>query len=428
MSTAQAELPIATRAGSNSTTFQDNLKLPVHRWYRYSAGFSAAWVKGLLCREKINGRFNVLDPFAGAGTVLIEGEASGVNAIGVDSHPFVARVAQAKLYWRESAHDFQEYAHSILCTANNLGTQVELHSQPTLLTKCFPDDTLRHLISLREAWKSKADSTPLSELTWLALISILRSTSPVGTAQWQYVLPQKTKKAPLSVYEAFRAKVEAMANDMLVRQGCVDGPPAKFYRDDARLCSSVSSEWADLIVTSPPYANNYDYADATRLEMTFMQDILGWGDLQGSVRKYLIRACTQHVGKLIEQTRAIAEGAELEPIRKELLNRIEQLDRERNKYGGKKQYHTMIAAYFSDLAKVWVALRRVSKKGALVCFVIGDSAPYGVHIPVDTWLGELAVAAGFEQYSFEKIRDRNVKWKNRKHRVPLQEGLLWVQG
>jgi hypothetical protein len=26
------------------------------------------------------------------------------------------------------------------------------------------------------------------------------------------------------------------------------------------------------------------------------------------------------------------------------------------------------------------------------------------------------------------MRDRNVKWENRKHRVPLVEGRLWVEG
>jgi hypothetical protein len=73
-------------------------------------------------------------------------------------------------------------------------------------------------------------------------------------------------------------------------------------------------------------------------------------------------------------------------------------------------------------------LRRVTDTGCRVCFVIGDSAPYGVYVPVDQWLGELALAAGFASCHFEKIRDRNIKWRNRKHRVPLHEGRLWVEG
>jgi len=38
------------------------------------------------------------------------------------------------------------------------------------------------------------------------------------------------------------------------------------------------------------------------------------------------------------------------------------------------------------------------------------------------------VGAGFDSWQFEKLRDRNIKWKNRKHRVPLHEGLLTVDG
>lgn len=88
----------------------------------------------------------------------------------------------------------------------------------------------------------------------------------------------------------------------------------------------------------------------------------------------------------------------------------------------------MIAHYFYDLSQVWASLRRVVRPGGRACIVIGDSAPYGVHVPVERWLGELAVAAGFKTFKFEKLRDRNTKWKNRKHRVPLHEGHLWVEG
>jgi hypothetical protein len=94
----------------------------------------------------------------------------------------------------------------------------------------------------------------------------------------------------------------------------------------------------------------------------------------------------------------------------------------------KKTYHTMIAAYYYDLAKVFVALRQLMKENSVVGFVIGDSAPYGVYAPADIWLGKLAVAAGFKSWNFEKTRDRNIKWKNRKHSVPLKEGRLWIRG
>lgn len=61
-----------------------------------------------------------------------------------------------------------------------------------------------------------------------------------------------------------------------------------------------------------------------------------------------------------------------------------------------------------------------------MCFVVGDSAPYGIYVPVDKWPGELSISAGFSDYAFEKLKGRNVKWGNRKHTVPLHEGRLWI--
>ena len=57
-----------------SGTFIQNMKLPIHRWFRYSAGFAAKWV------ENIINDFNpkrILDPFVGSGTVCIEADKRG---------------------------------------------------------------------------------------------------------------------------------------------------------------------------------------------------------------------------------------------------------------------------------------------------------------------------------------------------------------
>jgi DNA modification methylase len=417
---------IRTEKTERSSTFLDNLSLPIHRWFRYSAGFSALWVRDLIREEKAKDRTKVLDPFCGSGTVLLEGESLGVEAIGVEAHPFIARVARAKLHWREDPRVFRDYALSVLQRAKRAHGDSDGYAP--LIHKCFPRGTLARLDTLRRAWERAADGSPNSELTWLALVSILRETSPAGTAQWQYVLPKKAKSKVLDPYAAFESKVYLMSSDMAERQtrGCMTA--GVLYQEDARKCPSLRNGWADLVITSPPYTNNYDYADATRLEMTFCGEIGGWGDLQETVRKYLVRSCTQHVAGLNGKVPDILNDPLVDPIRRELGERCRQLEGEREKHAGRKPYHAMIAAYFQDMANVWVALRRITREGSLVCFVVGDSGPYGVYIPVHRWLGQLALAAGFKTYAFEKIRDRNVKWKNRKHRLPLQEGRLWVEG
>ncbi len=208
----------------------------------------------------------------------------------------------------------------------------------------------------------------------------------------------------------------------------IKGPRAIFSEDDARTCATIPDGFATLVITSPPYPNNYDYADATRLEMSFMQEIAGWGDLQEKIRRHLVRSCSQQAPERAIDLHAVLASQVLEPIRSELSGVCEQLAQIRKTKGGKKTYHLMIACYFRDLADTWHALRRVCAEDSTLCFVIGDSAPYGVYVPVMTWMERLAEAAGFKAMRFERTRDRNVKWKNRKHRVPLQEGRLWVEG
>jgi hypothetical protein len=128
-----------------------------------------------------------------------------------------------------------------------------------------------------------------------------------------------------------------------------------------------------------------------------------------------------------DPTQALSDGS-LAPILDELTAAYDSLGEVRMTRGGRKAYHSMILAYFHDMGAVWRSLRRVCAPGARVVFMVGDSAPYGVHVPVERWLGELALAAGFEEWEFDKVRDRNTKWKNRKHRVPLHEGILTVRG
>jgi hypothetical protein len=409
-----------------SGSFVDNMQLPVHRWFRYSAGFSACWAGGLI-REAAGGRpLRVLDPFAGAGTVVLEAERAGAEGIGIEAHPFVARIARAKLLWREDANALQRMGRRIVRAAEKDGGNVDGYA--TLVTKCYPPETLARLDALKKALMTVADYGNVAELCWLALVSILRAVSPVGTAQWQYILPRKAKAKSVEPLAAFEERVGVLAGDMLAWQEHATAPHGQVLCSDARTCDGAPDGCADLVVTSPPYANNYDYAAATRLEMTFLGEINGWGDLQHTVRAHLLRSCTQHVGPVAGRTAQVLKDPLLTPIAAELTATCARLEAERENHGGKKQYHAMIAHYFLDMASVWRALRQATRNGGRVCFVIGDSAPYGIHVPVDRWLGELAVAAGFTSFRFEKLRDRNIKWLNRKHRVPLHEGRLWVEG
>lgn len=408
----------------NTSTFLDNMRLPIHRWFRYSAGFSAEWVKSLL-RDREGRDLRVLDPFVGSGTTSLACDELGVPSIGIEAHPFVLRVARAKLSFTADVKRFQSLATAALKQVTEIKMPKSAGSK--LIADCFSAETLEFLERLRSCIQANDDGSSEAALLWLALVISLRPASEAGTAPWQYVLPGRRKTIPQPPDAIFRRAVEMIATDIsLVARTAVS--LAKIESDDARVCQSVADGWANFVITSPPYANNYDYADATRLEMTFLREITGWSDLQSAVRQHLVRACSQHVPPGAIDLAATLESPELAPIRAEIQSVCQQLSVVRLERGGKKTYNNMIACYFLDMAKVWIALRRACASPSEVCFVIGDSAPYGVYVPVVDWLGRLALAAGFKSWRFEKLRDRNTKWKNRKHRVPLCEGHLWVEG
>jgi hypothetical protein len=295
---------------------------------------------------------------------------------------------------------------------------------PALLAAAYSAGALAELHALRISIEARASArSPVGRLLWLALASILRGCSHAGTASWQYVLPRKRKTRVAAPRDALALQLARRVLDMRSLER--PRPQARLLGGDARSCAGVADRSIDLVVTSPPYANNYDYADATRLEQTFFGEVRGWGDLQQASRRHLVRACSQHTTAERLALGPLLGDAAVAPISDELGAVCLALGERRLEHAGRKSYHTMVAAYFGDLSRVFSALGRVVRPGGRVCFVVGDSAPYGVHVPVDEWFVRLAHAQGFSLEERRLVRARNVKWKNRKHRVPLQDVELW---
>ena len=101
-----------------TSTFADNISLPIHRWFRYTAGFSAQWVeetvRAHLSSSNHNDNFKVLDPFAGSGTTLLSCDKLGVISYGYESHPFIYEIAAIKLLWKSDADLFLKTSNDIL--------------------------------------------------------------------------------------------------------------------------------------------------------------------------------------------------------------------------------------------------------------------------------------------------------------------------
>jgi hypothetical protein len=260
---------------SRSGTFVDNMAMPIHRWFRYSAGFAATWVEEVLTDWHTRPEQVVLDPFVGSGTVPVVCDRLGINSVGVEAHPLVARICKTKLMWECDPVRVGSFGAEVLKRAQD--QRPDTSSHPQLIQRSFDSEALKALDSLKSAWLSLRDSSPESELAWLALTAILRPTLRAGTAQWQYILPNKRKKHVIHPLPAFQQQIEIIKSDLRWMQAQAKRSHAQIIAGDARTFAEDMPQMVDAVITSPPYANNYDYADALRFEMTFWGDVTGRG-------------------------------------------------------------------------------------------------------------------------------------------------------
>lgn len=84
---------------SDYGTFKDCLRAPVHRWFKYPAGYSYRLIEEKIKQYNLNKNHWVIDPFVGCGTTSVECQRHGINSIGIEAHHFVGWIAQTKLNW-----------------------------------------------------------------------------------------------------------------------------------------------------------------------------------------------------------------------------------------------------------------------------------------------------------------------------------------
>lgn len=415
-------------------TFKDNTDAPIHRWFRYQAGFSYELVSSFLELLDIGIGDEVLDPFGGVGTTVIEAKKRGATAHGVEVHPFISWVAEQKTNWdvdverlQREKSDLQDEIRSAL-EERDYDEYLSDDEDPEFLYKVFDDRKLGQLYIIDDVL-SEFESE-YSELYRMALVASLRDVCKANTV-FPYVQPSATKDSTPEPLDVFSDKLSMVIDDLnaTIRSTETVGESV-IHNLDARNIDTIEEGTIDAVITSPPYLNNVDYADVTRLELYFLGYASTWGEVTDAVRTDLVNSSTvvlkgvpSDVGPRPEIPDDIR--SEIERIQEEILDVRDQKD-----YAGKR-YDVMVAAYFNDMFDVMSSVYEKMKPGTHFVMVLGDSAPYGVHVPTDVYLGNIAESIGFEFNDLFEIRERGDTWKSikgsRRHEVDLRESIVLLR-
>jgi hypothetical protein len=159
----------------------------------------------------------------------------------------------------------------------------------------------------------------------------------------------------------------------------------------------------DLLITSPPYLNNYHYIRNTRPHLYW----LGFAERPKDTKPI------EHAnfGKYWQTTRneeKIALNFSLpESDLEERIEHLRSLNPEKGVYGG-SGWANYAATYFNDAYRFAEGMNHALKSGATALVVVGNSVLQGVNIPTDEYLSEIAELVGLEAVAIHIPRDERV--------------------
>jgi hypothetical protein len=362
----------------------------------------------------------VLDPFCGTATVGTAAFARGWPFVGIEAHPEIAELGNLKL------QPLPRAPAELVVLAEEAAAATDwdvLRDEPELLRRCFSEDVLASLLALREGvWGAPDWSQPY--LKW-ALLGTLRDVASVKVG-WPYLRPELQRRPQYSDAGArFRTRVQWMADDLALRTTSAAGRVIAGSSTDSDAWQDVSGS---LCVTSPPYLNNFDYADATRLEMFFWGRNTSWAQMCADVRADMLIATTQQasVAKAKDAMEALAQWPRLE-ARVGIL--VRELTAARGAGRRSKEYDRVLPPYVAGLLSVLEHLKASLATGAWCGWVVGDSAPYGVYIDTPDLILDCAEAVGFVRDESVLLRPRGQRWRTNgtRHQVSLEERLVWFR-
>jgi len=173
------------------------------------------------------------------------------------------------------------------------------------------------------------------------------------------------------------------------------------HSDFFQANGQVEPGTVDLMVTSPPYMNNYHYVRNTRPQLYWLNFISN-----PSEQKYLE---TQNFGPYWQNVRGSApvdlkfELRELEKI----LKRLRETRAEKGAYGG-PGWANYVASYFNDCYRFMSVLKRLLAPDGVGVVVIGNSIIQGIDIRTEKILGEIGVMQGLTLDGIYCIREKRV--------------------
>lgn len=389
-----------------------NREAPVHRWVPWIAGYSKGFVAEALNRFAAPG-CTVLDPFAGVGTTLLEAKLAGYDAVGFEINPYAALATKVKLSatemdparLREAGHGIRRHGEKVA----RRGAKPKARPPEGFRSrgKLYSDKVLAKVLHALDAIGGVEDprTRDACRLAFAATM-IEYSNYSYEPSLGRRSAAGKPDIDDYPVHERLAGKVCQMADDCAWAQsarrpsGTKSSVHVKSFLEGGDMIPEGSVR---LLVTSPPYLNNYHYNRNTRPQLYWLGFCRSPADTKELEEL--------NFGTYWQNARGKAPIT-LDPTARDrkivdALRRIRQRRAEEAVYGG-PGWANYATQYLNDCARFARMAFRALEPGGTALVVIGNSILQGVHIPTDVFLGRIAQANGLELVDIHRPRSTRV--------------------
>jgi hypothetical protein len=354
----------------------------------------------------------VLDPFAGVGTTLLQAIQRGHDAVGFEINPYPSLASSVKLRaWEISLSDLDDAIGAMRRTARcwREASPPNHIAAPELRTRIpFLSPRVERQVLHALAFINSIEDTSVRDLFRTAFGAVI-----VGVSNYSYEPSLGTRPSAgkplvedtdvgailLDKLQHMRADIAWLREESPSRREIGHGKviTGNFLTDNVIL----EPRSVDLMVTSPPYMNNYHYIRNTRPQ-------LYWLSLISSPQEQR-NLETGNFGKYWQTVRS-GEHLHLEFENRDLSDIVSALRETRKSAGsyGGAGWANYVVSYFNDCDRFLAALKRVMKRGGAGVIVIGNSIIQGLEIKVEQILGQMAAQHGFKLEGIPCIRSKRV--------------------
>ena len=371
---------------SNELKFKDTswdfqkafTKYSNHGFHTYPAMMIPQIAKRLMETYGKNAKV-LLDPFMGSGTALLEATLHDnfKKAYGIDINPLALLISKVKITPIEPkllAEEYKKVMAKCLEDKKNINFKQKTIEKPnfTNIQFWFKPQVITDLTIIKNNI-NKIEDKDIKNFFLVAFSETVRDAS--NTRNNEYKLyrisePILRKHNPNTI-NLFKEKAkENMISMNEYYQNCNKNCKVHILSEDTRHKTSIQNQEVDLILTSPPYGDSRTtvaYGQFSRLSLQWI----------GLNSKDVLTIDRTSLGGI--PTKDLKNDLK-SPTLQEILQKIAANDPIRAKD---------VLSFYVDFDKCVQEIHRVTKKGAFLCFVVGNRTVKGVQIPTDEIILEL---------------------------------------